>query len=209
MPPESGGLSARYLRFAHAGFAAQSSSERLGFRFRRQLGNTHAIDERIARARGADFRGVAAVAQLVVKRECGGLRGGAGERHLPFTAALRGTLARLNIGFLRPLRELLGGDQAERLRLALLAAVELPRLVEDHRLLALGADLDFALDQAGICMPSPTAAGWANDACERAALSSASASKKNRFMEAPVSIQTPIRCTDRAQTRMRVPSPVH
>src|SRR6185503_13289478 len=60
----------------------------------------------------------------------------------------RRAAAGLDLGFLAPLLELLRIDLADRLRLALVALVELQRLVHAHRLLAVGADVDRALDQA-------------------------------------------------------------
>ena len=64
------------------------------------------------------------------------------------TAAAQRAFAGFDVGFQRPLPELLRLDEADGLRLALVAHVELPRLAHRDRRLARRADLDRALDQA-------------------------------------------------------------
>jgi hypothetical protein len=73
-------------------------------------------------------------------------------------AAARYAFAGFKLDFARPLVELLPGYESHRLGRALLALVELQRLVQRQGRLALGADLDLAFDQADDFVLRPRAA---------------------------------------------------
>src|SRR5207244_10123979 len=83
---------------------------------------------------------------------------GCGEQHAEAPAAARRAFARLQLGLGRPLVELLLVHRADRLRLAVDAAVNLQRLVHAHRRLAVRGDLDLAFDQADDLVALPRAA---------------------------------------------------
>src|SRR5258708_325455 len=138
----------RAFRIRPAVLAAELLGKRVRLGFRRQAADAHDVEALLALQSRGDLGAVARRTHLVVHVERRILVVSRDERHLPFAGAARRALALLDLGFLRPFGELRFIDEADRLGRALLATVELARLVHGHRRLVGRADLDLAFDQA-------------------------------------------------------------
>src|SRR6266849_4931219 len=111
------------LVLAETGVLLERARDELGVLPRFEIGQPYVVDALVPDLRGNDLGRIAGVAQIPVKiqRPIGRARGG-GEP--PFAATLRHSPARLGLGLPRPFPQLIGEDDCNRPRLALLANVQ-------------------------------------------------------------------------------------